>query len=318
MNLSQLYYFQHLAEVQHYTRAAEDLYITQPALSHTIASLEDELGCSLFQKNGRNMRLTEDGALFKRFVDEGLNAIDNGINELKSRHGMISGSVEIGAIATVRASYLPAAMKAYREKFGPLVEFHVYQGNTTPLNQSLEKGVYDLVITGPYHRPSLTTKVLMHQELAVIAPKTHPLAKRESVTFKDLIGYDVVTYRQNLVIGQTLTKFLEDRNAPVSEMALIRNYEDEVILGAIAQFEGVAALSLVTSNLMIDSSMVIIPLAEEGAREFYPICACYRTKAFRSVAAQEFIDFLDTFEPPAYQHPTQAKEEKPSVDGLGG
>lgn len=314
MNLSQLYYFQHLAEVQHYTRAAEDLFITQPALSHAIASLEDELGCSLFQKDGRNMRLTDDGALFKRYVDEGLNAIDNGVSELQSRHGMLSGSIDIGAVATVRAEFLPAAMKAYRDKFGPLVEFHVYQGDTTPLNQRLEKGVYDLVIGGPYYRPSLTTKVLMHQELAVIAPKSHPLAKKESVTFKDLVGYDIITYRQNLVIGEVLTRFLASCDAPVKDMHLIRNYEDEVILGAIAMYEGVVALSLVTPSLKIDPSMAIIPLAEKGADTFYPICVCYRSKAFRSVAAQGFIDFLETFEPPQYVHPLRDPNAEGEVD----
>ncbi|MDD6651768.1 MAG: LysR family transcriptional regulator [Eggerthellales bacterium] len=309
MNLSQLYYFQHLAEVQHYTRAAEDLYITQPALSHAIASLEDELGCSLFQKDGRNMRLTDDGKLFKRYVDEGLNAIDNGISELKSRHGMLSGSIDIGAIATVRAGYLPAAMKAYRDEHGPLVEFHVYQGITSLLNQYLEQGVYDLVIGGPYYKSSLTTKVLMYQELAVVVPKTHPLANHESLTFNDLVGYDVITYRKTSIVGELLTKLLEDCQAPEDKLNLIRNYDDEVILGAIAQYEGVVALSLVTPSLKIDPSMAIIPLEEEGTKEFYPICMTYRSKAFRSVAAQRFIEFIETFEPPKFIHPLLQSEE---------
>ena len=56
MNLPQLYYFRKLAEVQHYTEAAKALYITQPSLSDSIASLEKELGVSLFQKKGRNIK----------------------------------------------------------------------------------------------------------------------------------------------------------------------------------------------------------------------------------------------------------------------
>lgn len=64
MNLQQLYYFRKLAEVQHYTEAAKALYITQPSLSDSIASLESELSVALFQKKGRNVQLTKYGEEF--------------------------------------------------------------------------------------------------------------------------------------------------------------------------------------------------------------------------------------------------------------
>lgn len=64
MNLQQLYYFRKLAEVQHYTEAAKALYITQPSLSDSIASLESELSVALFQKKGRNVQLTKYGENF--------------------------------------------------------------------------------------------------------------------------------------------------------------------------------------------------------------------------------------------------------------
>ena len=169
MNLAQLSYFRHLAKIQHYTRASEELHISQSALSHSIASLEDELGCSLFRKEGRNVYLTDDGRLFQKYVDQGLAAIEQGVAELQQRHGMLTGAIEIGAIATVRSSYLPAAMKAYSDKYGSLVEFHVAQGETGPLNQRLEQGVYDLVIAGPHHRPDIECKTLFYQQLVVLS-----------------------------------------------------------------------------------------------------------------------------------------------------
>ena len=87
MNLAQLSYFRHLAKIQHYTRASEELHISQSALSHSIASLEDELGCSLFRKEGRNVYLTDDGRLFQTYVDQGLASIEQGVAELKTpRH----------------------------------------------------------------------------------------------------------------------------------------------------------------------------------------------------------------------------------------
>ena len=79
MNLQQLYYFRKLAEVQHYTEAAKALYITQPSLSDSIASLEHELSVSLFQKKGRGVQLTKYGQEFYQYVNQALGILEHGI-----------------------------------------------------------------------------------------------------------------------------------------------------------------------------------------------------------------------------------------------
>ena len=118
MNLAQLTYFCHLAKTEHYTRSAESLHVSQSALSHSISSLEKELGCRLFRKTGRNVQLTDDGRIFLKYVSEGLASIDRGIAELDRRSNGLSGSINVGAIATVRSGYLPAAMQGFRSQFG--------------------------------------------------------------------------------------------------------------------------------------------------------------------------------------------------------
>ena len=65
MNLNQLHYFSKLAEVEHYTKAAEELGISQPTLSHAVGALETELGTKLFEKQGRNITLTKYGKIFR-------------------------------------------------------------------------------------------------------------------------------------------------------------------------------------------------------------------------------------------------------------
>ena len=80
MNLSQLYYFKRLAELQHYTKAAQELSITQPSLSGAIHSLEDELGVDLFHKKGRNIVLTKNGSEFYVYVSCALRELDKGVD----------------------------------------------------------------------------------------------------------------------------------------------------------------------------------------------------------------------------------------------
>ena len=83
MNLSQLNYFKKLAEVLHYTRAAQELFITQPTLSGAISSLEKELGAPLFERNGRSVLLTPYGEVFYEHVCLALRAIDDGVAGVK-------------------------------------------------------------------------------------------------------------------------------------------------------------------------------------------------------------------------------------------
>lgn len=91
MNLSQLYYFRKLAEVKHYTHAAEELFISQPTLSNSISQLEKELGIPLFKREGRTIKLTRYGAEFYEYATEALNALEKGIAPGKGACGLADG-----------------------------------------------------------------------------------------------------------------------------------------------------------------------------------------------------------------------------------
>ena len=83
MNLRQLHYFRTLAKIEHYTQAAAQLSITQPSLSHAITELEKELGVFLFEKQGRNIRLTKYGKIFLTYVDSALCELEKGEKKIK-------------------------------------------------------------------------------------------------------------------------------------------------------------------------------------------------------------------------------------------
>ena len=111
MNLSQLYYFAKLSEMQHYANAAKELYITQPSLSHAIKSLEAELGAPLFEREGRRMKLTPLGRAFAEHVKRGLREIDKGVALAQEYNGKLSGTVNIGAIYTVQGIIYPCCVR---------------------------------------------------------------------------------------------------------------------------------------------------------------------------------------------------------------
>ena len=84
MNLNQLYYFQTLARLEHYTKASQELYISQPTLTHAIKELENELGIPLFKKQGRNVVLSKEGKIYLNYVNQSLDCLQRGNEHMKN------------------------------------------------------------------------------------------------------------------------------------------------------------------------------------------------------------------------------------------
>ena len=105
MNLYQLRYFSLLAKTGHFRKTAEQLCITQPSLSHSISLLEQELGGTLFEKQGRRSVLTPKGSQFLKYVEKSLDVLDEGI--LNMRHiAMGAGVIELGFLRTLGVGFL--------------------------------------------------------------------------------------------------------------------------------------------------------------------------------------------------------------------
>ena len=202
MNLSQLYYFRKLAEVKHYTHAAEELFISQPTLSNSISQLEKELGIPLFKREGRTIKLTRYGAEFYEYATEALNALEKGIALAKEHAGSPTGSIDIGAIYTIQSDYLPALIKGYRETYGRSAQVNVFQGLTLPLIEDLENDRYELAFTAYVpDKANLTFIPVLTQQLVAVAHRSDKLAWSKNLKLEDLRGREVITYPPNTPIG---------------------------------------------------------------------------------------------------------------------
>ena len=107
MNLNQLYYFRTLAELEHYTKAAEKLNISQPTLSHSIAAMEKELGANLFEKQGRNVVLTKYGRIYIFYVENALTQLELGKNQIERLVSEGGGHVGLAYMTSVGTNFMP-------------------------------------------------------------------------------------------------------------------------------------------------------------------------------------------------------------------
>lgn len=112
MNLRQLYYFKKIAELEHYTRAAKELFVSQSSLSHAIQELESELNVKFFVKKGRNVELTKYGRLFLPYVQQTIDTLEAGLSKLEDYINPNTGTVVMAGFPSL-AQFAPDIIVRY-------------------------------------------------------------------------------------------------------------------------------------------------------------------------------------------------------------
>lgn len=294
MNLSQLYYFKKLAELQHYTKAAKELFITQPTLSNSISSLEKELGIPLFEKDGRNVKLTRYGQEFYGYANDAIRSLEKGIALAREHAGSPTGTIDIGTVYTIQGDYLPALIKAYRDQFGQCTSVSVYQGLTLPLIEDLENDRYEIVFTAYVpNKPDLTFIPVVSQKFVAIVHRSHPLAWRDSLSIKDLDQTTpVLTYPSNTPVGAEVRSVLEE--AGIEPTASL--YNDEITLASMVEStKGSVGITLDTIGLAPFRELVTKRIEEFSDRK-HSVCMVFKTNSYKTRAVENFIELAKTFE----------------------
>ncbi len=293
MNLSQLYYFRTLARLQHYTKAAGELFIAQSTLSNAMANLERELGVPLFARKGRTVELTKYGREFEASVIESLNALDKGVERAREQAELLTGTIDIGTVYTVQDRYLPALMRAYRASYGDGLTVNLFQGLTLPLLEDLERDRYELAFAAYVeNRPGMTFVPVLSQSLVALLHRGHPLASREELSLNELASCEcpIITYRTETPIGAGVARLMEEAG-----LKAIAYADDEISLGALVDSEsGSVGLALDTLGLAPFGNLVAVPLSDVP-RDFHPICLVYKERAFKTRAVETFIEFTTGF-----------------------
>ena len=293
MNLAHLYYFRTLAELEHFTKAAEQLYVAQSTLSNAMARLEEELGVTLFERRGRTVELTKYGREFQASVVEALNVLDKGVARAREHADRMTGTIDVGTVYTIQGDYLPALVRAYRDAYGAGLTVNLFQGLTLPLLEDLERGRYELAFTArAEHRPGLTFVPVLRQSLGALVHRTHPLAARAAVRLSDVaaLGAPVVTYRDATPLGAKVARLAADAGIAVSDGA-----DDEITIGSLVDASPDAVgLVLDTLGVAPFGDLTVVPLADVG-EGFHEVCPVYRTCSYKSRAAEAFIELARSF-----------------------
>lgn len=184
MEISQLYYFKTVAKYQSFTRAAEELHITQSALSRSVAQLEGDLGIQLFErKKGGKITLNRNGNFFLHYVVQVLNTLENTVSAVKEMAGLERGVVNIAISEFI---FLKNVIFDFLMEH-PDVRMNCRLQSQEQMKASLEDGTINFAICkSPIPGADFQWHPLFHDRMSVVLPQNHPLAGRKSIYLDEL------------------------------------------------------------------------------------------------------------------------------------
>lgn len=288
MNLNQLYYFKKVAELKHFTKAAQELHISQPSLSYSISSLEKELGTCLFNKDGRRISLSKSGEEFLKYANASLYDLEKGIKIIKKNTNIETGKIEVGYIPTIAAKFLPKLTKEYLETFDYQTNFSFYSGYTSEIIKGVNSGRFDLGFCSYTENESdLVFFPVLNQELSIIVPKEHELSKSKILSLKQLSKYPIITYNvTSNSLGILVMNIFDSQKIHPN---IVYELNDETSIGGFVS-QGFGVGIVVNLPLLKQFDLDIIPLdINIQTRTVYCV---YNKKYEYTKAIQSYIKFL--------------------------
>jgi LysR family transcriptional activator of glutamate synthase operon len=286
VNLNQLYYFKTIAKLEHSRLAAEELRISQPSLSVSISNLEDELGVKLFEKKGRNIKLTSYGKKFLIYVEKSLEILEKGIadiNEIKKNE------IKIAYVFSLSLEYIPKIIKDFFSSIDKSfkIHFNLKQDLTSEIIKGLKEFKYDIGFCSKVEdEKNIIFEPIFEQKLVLLVYKGHPLAKKKIVSLEEIKDYDLISYTKNSGLGQFIEKILKDKK--ILPKIKFEAENEQGIMGLVAQGFGIAIIG--KTSILKPTNIVQVNISDiEKKRYIY--LAYLKTKKFE-LYQQNFIDYI--------------------------
>lgn len=286
MDLDQLRYFLTVAEQQNFTRAAEKLGISQPALSRSIQKLEDELGQPVFERKTRTLALTEAGTLLQSRAQQVLTILEDTKAEITD-DGQC-GRVRLGAIPTIAPYFLPEVLRQFSTQF-PKAILVVQENTTDNLLKSLTQGELDLAIVAlPIPARYLDVDELLEEELLLVLPTDHPLVDKEKIRPNDVEPFPFVLLDEAHCLSDNIVSFCRQRS--FQPVAVERTSQLAMVQELVSLSHGVSMIPAMARH--VDQSDRRIYRSFHGKKPTRTVAVVWNPYRFQSRLIKVFREHL--------------------------
>jgi len=288
MDYDQLASFMEVARLRSFSRAAEQLFRTQPAISAQVRLLEQECGEKLFDRSGKKVQLTPAGEILQGYAERLLGLQKEALQAIAELNQTPRGKLHIGANEATCLYVLPKTFARFKQLY-PLVQISIYRNFSHKILQKVQEGQVELgIVTLPHTGSGMEVIRVFRDEVQVVTPKTHPLAKHRSVTIEQVSQYPLILPKTGH------TRNVIDR--------LFRDYRDHVQISmelasveTIKKFVGAGlGISLISRTYcqpdVAAGVLKLIPL--DGQKLYRELGLIYRRDRYLSLPAKVFINVV--------------------------
>ncbi len=282
-------YFIRVADIGNFTRAAEELHISQSALSRAIQRLEDDFGQPLLERTSRSVSLTDAGQLVRARVEQVLAILQDTKAEITD-DGQ-SGRIRLGAIPTIAPYFLPGLLKSFSAEH-PKAQLLVQEDTTDRLINRCKQGELDvLVLALPIPAKYLEVTRLFEEELFLVVPNDHPLASKRQIKIGDIEPFPFVLLDEAHCLSESIVSFCRQKH--FQPVAVERTSQLAMVQELVSLSHGVSMVPAMARR--IDKSKQRTYRALSGKRPARTIAAVSNPYRFHSRLLQAFIAALQDY-----------------------
>lgn len=286
--------FHTVARLLSFTKAAESLHMTQPAVTFQVRQLEEYFNTRLFDRTHNRISLTEAGARVYEFSDKIFELYGEMENAVREMTGEISGSLTIGASTTIAEYMLPALLGDFRTKY-PDVSIHLKVSNTDGIVSMVENNTIDLgVVEAPVSNKNLVVDECRRDNLVAIVPPNHPKAGQKKITLDDLLEYPFICREEGSGTREVIAEYMANASDCHNCMSVAMELgSPEAVKGAVEAGMGVSVVSNATIQKELRlGTLVAIDLNPPLER---PFSFVHQKQKFRVRVMEELLEFARAY-----------------------
>jgi DNA-binding transcriptional LysR family regulator len=282
--------FHTVARLLSFTKAAETLHMTQPAVTFQIRQLEEFFNTRLFDRTHNRISLTAAGERVFGYADRILALYAEMDGQVRELTGDVSGILVIGASTTIAEYVLPSLLGEFKEQHAG-INIRLQVSNSTGIVHMVEDNAVDVgVVESPVTNKNLAVEVCWHDKLVVIFPPQHPLARQQKIQVEQLVELPFVGREEGSGTREFISEYLARRNIQLNDLNLnLEVGNPEAIKSAVEAGLGVSIVSQATivKELKL-GTLAARPLDPPLER---PFSIVYQRQKFRLRAMEEFMKF---------------------------
>ena len=286
--------FHTVARLLSFTKAAESLHMTQPAVTFQVRQLEEYFNTRLFDRTHNRISLTDAGKRVFEYADEIFDLYAKMENAVRDMTGEISGILIIGASTTIAEYMLPALLGDFKRKY-PDINVHLKVSNSDGIVSMVENNDIDLgVVESAVMNKNLVVENCRHDRLVAIVPPQHSLASEQKVQLKDLMSHAYIAREEGSGTREVIHEYLTIAGMKPADIHVAMELgSPEAIKGAVEAGMGVSIVSEVTIHKEMQlGTLVALELDPPMER---PFSFVHQKQKFRQRAMDELLDFARAY-----------------------